>query len=390
MWSSPDAVRGQNRRRATKYRRFHAVSAPPERPGDNGVMTQHVVEWSSEVGEAAWIADRLSPFDSGVVTSVVPTGFEAYARLLHPAEEPLYGDRLVRWAQVAAWSGVALLPATQFHDIALPEHQPAAPAPWSGHAPGEGTLYAADLDVLAGLLVDHTATPERCWFCLWDGYGWETDTHITATSGDDPDSPDPRVAIHAKASDPIPAAVRAGPRVRLPNRTYLLYTGPIAAAWAFVDSHDQTPTLWWPADRAWCVASEIDLPWTYVGGPATLITRLVAEPRVEAQLVSAGDSHYRRVQGWLAQAIEQTADELLDSGEATLRTWRGTLRTHLQRPQRQCDGFLRTEHEDEDPISGARSGSSWMRLNEPEPDSDRLHDVITHSLTNSVIDSLVA
>jgi hypothetical protein len=38
-----------------------------------------------------------------VVTSVVPGGFEACARVLHPAEEPLRGgDRVVRWAEVAS------------------------------------------------------------------------------------------------------------------------------------------------------------------------------------------------------------------------------------------------------------------------------------------------
>ena len=40
--------------------------------------------WSSEVGEADWIAERLSPFDDHVVTSVVPGGFEAYAEYSTP------------------------------------------------------------------------------------------------------------------------------------------------------------------------------------------------------------------------------------------------------------------------------------------------------------------
>jgi hypothetical protein len=93
------------------------------------------------------------------------------------------------------------------------------------------------------------------------------------------------------------------------------------------------------------------------------------------------------VQGWPAQVIEQAATELLDCGEATLRTWRGTLRAHLQRPHGRCSGFLRAEHED--PISGTRLGSNWMRLSEYETD-DQLRDVVTHYLTNTVIDVLVA
>ena len=55
-----------------------------------------------------------------MVSSVVPAGFEAYARVLHPAEEPLHGgDRVVRWAEVAAWSGLPLRPGSQFHSIDL-------------------------------------------------------------------------------------------------------------------------------------------------------------------------------------------------------------------------------------------------------------------------------
>ena len=61
--------------------------------------------WSEETGQASWIGERLAPFDAYVVTSVVPGGCEAYARVLRPAEDPLHGaDRVVRWAEVAAWS----------------------------------------------------------------------------------------------------------------------------------------------------------------------------------------------------------------------------------------------------------------------------------------------
>jgi hypothetical protein len=68
--------------------------------------------WSDETGQASWIRERLAPFDAYVVTSVIPGGFEAYARVLHPAEEPLHGGgRVVRWAEVAAWSGLPLRPA---------------------------------------------------------------------------------------------------------------------------------------------------------------------------------------------------------------------------------------------------------------------------------------
>ena len=306
------------------------------------------VKLSGEVAEAAWIADRLSRFDSGVVTSVVPGGFEAYARVLHPVEEPWPGeDRPVRWAEVAAWSGVPLVPGGQFPDIALPEQEPAGVGLWSGR-PQEGTLYRPDADVLVEVLAGHTNTPQRGWFGVWDGWG--------------PSSP--------------------GPRVKLPGRDYLLFVGPLAAMSSLVDAQEgRTPNLWWPDDRAWCVASEIDLPWTYVGGSAVLIADVLADARVEAQLASPGDNFHQRPPDWLEPAIARAATELLDSGEATLHTWRGTVRMQLERPQHRTSGSLRTERERPD---GRHRGSGWMRICEHDP--DRLRDIVTLSLTSAVIE----
>lgn len=44
----------------------------------------------------------------------------------------------------------------------------------------------------------------------------------------------------------------------------------------------QSPNLFWPADLAWCVATEIDLPYTYVGGSAALVEDVLAHPALEA------------------------------------------------------------------------------------------------------------
>jgi hypothetical protein len=39
--------------------------------------------------------------------------------------------------------------------------------------------------------------------------------------------------------------------------------------------------LWWPDDRAWCVATDIDLDTTYVGASRECVARLPAEPHLE-------------------------------------------------------------------------------------------------------------
>ena len=57
------------------------------------------------------------------------------------------------------------------------------------------------------------------------------------------------------------------PWVQIPGRQLALYSGPIEAAITFCEWPTlQSPNLWWPHDRAWCVASEIDVRSTYVGG----------------------------------------------------------------------------------------------------------------------------
>ena len=305
------------------------------------------MELSAEVAEAAWIAGRLSPFDSGVVTSVVPGGFEAYARVLHPVVEPRHGgDRPVRWADVAAWSGVALVPGGQFPDVALPEHEPVGVEPWSGQGPQAGTMYRADADVLVEVVASHTTTPHHCWYCVWDGWG--------------PSSP--------------------GPRVQLPGRDYLLFVGPLAAMPSLVDAQEgRTPNLWWPDDHAWCVASEIDLPWTYVGGSVALVADLLADARAEVQPAAPSDNHHQRAPDWLVPAIAQAATELLDSGEATVRTWRGSVHLQLELPQSRASGSLRTQQE-----SQRTRGSGWMRICERNP--EQLRDIVTRSITQAVIE----
>ena len=223
---------------------------------DDAVVSDAEPAWSEETGQASWIGERLAPFDAYVVTSVVPGGFEAYARVLHPAEDPLHGgDRVVRWAEVAAWSGLPLRPGSQFHSIALPRARPEGKAPWASQGPHQGSLYPPDAVILAGILRDWTTTPQRCWFCVWDGYGWDG-VYLTASAG---------------------------------------------------------------------AATGTDLAWTFVGGPAGLIGQLLAETRIEA-LPAAPDGELSGIEDWVTALAEQTAGQLLSSGEATVTTSRGANR----------------------------------------------------------------
>ena len=280
-------------------------------------------QWSAAVEEADWIAAALAPFEDGLVGSVIPRGYPAYARLLHPVRASLgKGSRPVRWAEIADWSGVPLHPDSQFHSVALPPAQPAGPAPWNGQGPERGSLDLADAETLIELLRAHTDTPAGCLFCMWDGWGWDTAMYV-ALPGEPP----------IPVPDPVPPEVRYGPRVRLPGRDYLLYTGPVDAALAFAGTPGQTPNLWWPADRAWCVASDIDLCWSYVGGSAELIGELTEEPRLEAVPAVTGHLH-SWVEDYVLEWAERAVADLVGTGKASIETARGTIRATLRGPGR--------------------------------------------------------
>jgi hypothetical protein len=50
------------------------------------------------------------------------------------------------------------------------------------------------------------------------------------------------------------------------------------------------PQLWWPNDRAWCVATGIDLDSTYVGASRQGVARLLAKPALEVVPARIDDS----------------------------------------------------------------------------------------------------
>jgi hypothetical protein len=297
--------------------------------------------WSTAVDEADWIAASLAPFDEHLVASVIPPGFQAYARLLHPAHYTLAkGVRKVRWREISAWSGVPLRPDSQFHSIALPPVRPAGPAPWNSQGPERGSMDGADTAALIELLAVHTSTPSACLFCMWDGWGWDT-AMSAALPGEVP----------IPVPDPVPPEVRFGPRVRLPHRDYLLYTGPIDAALAFAGSPGQTPSLWWPADRAWCVATEVDLCWTYVGGTAQLIEELLADPAVEALPAVPGQPH-SWVEPYIIDLAERGSAELAGIGKTGIETSRGSIRATLRKPGRMGrGGSLRIQSDGRNKVS---------------------------------------
>lgn len=216
------------------------------------------VELVDDVSPALWAEGRMTQHPFAAVGALVPDVFESYVRILHPATELIEGDhsRPVSWKEVAARTGRIAHPLMQFERIAELGDDPNAQPSW-GHRPDAGDLPWEVSEPLVGRLREFTSTPQLCWFCLWDGFG---------------------------GLDLITDFSRL-PRVKAPGREYLLLRGPLDAMVVGIgnpqlDWHEP-PQLWWPEDRTWCVATEIDLDSTYVGGSSELAAALLSAEDLE-------------------------------------------------------------------------------------------------------------
>jgi hypothetical protein len=151
---------------------------------------------------------------------------------VHPAHDTAAADWLVERVTTFAESVLSLVPGG-FAAYVRIRHPYALGAP-----PRAGTLAPEAARAVASILARHTSTPGRCWFAVWDGWG------------------------AGYAFDRAAAATFA-----LPNRRYHLASGPAAAAGTSVllPPWTQSASLWWADDRAWCVATEVDLYSSFVG-----------------------------------------------------------------------------------------------------------------------------
>ncbi|MCL6647785.1 MAG: hypothetical protein K6U89_05580 [Chloroflexi bacterium] len=197
-------------------------------------------------------AGRLVP--ATYVGEVIPTGFPAYARILHPARRDPVGTR-VRWAEVAEANGRIAHAEMQWEAITAGGEGRS----FSGFDPPEpGRLPPEEARLLVELLRPFTAQAEEVEFAVWEG--WGPPVPLVAVSGCKPGAT-PSLAPGRRL--PGGAARLCCPDERNPLRCYLLYRGPLEAA-VWLSERANGASLWWPADRSWCVATEVDFAWTYV------------------------------------------------------------------------------------------------------------------------------
>ncbi len=218
---------------------------------------------------ARWILDALVPPPPITVRFRVPSGYESVLRIQHR----LHDGR--RWANL-------------YPDAARRAGSPFPPEPYDLAQDVEGEFAGDDADGLAATLCDATGD-DRVHVALWEGWGW---LHPGATS----------VAVFAAGPDArraqADAAREHADRMRVVydfvdrcpsidwwgGRPMILFDGrlgdlaSIGSPWLGSGLSRQSPQWWWPPDRSWFVATEIDDPCTYVAGPARLIERVEALP----------------------------------------------------------------------------------------------------------------
>jgi hypothetical protein len=212
---------------------------------------------------SAWIKDDRLFFSSCAVGSLVPAVFEAYARVLHPAWAAR--DVPVRWETVARWSGSVMHPLAQWESISLPVGSAAGRAPFV-QQPRLGALPQNQLAKLCELLASYTATADLCYAGYWEGDGSVPYSDLDGAL---------ELALEERTFLVRTCSIETGVEV-----TWRLPGGIVGSL---------LPTLIWPSDRAWFVATDPDQDSTLVGGSGTLVAALLDYPGFEVWPVAAGD-----------------------------------------------------------------------------------------------------
>lgn len=233
------------------------------------------MEWMGDPSVGSWLVDRIDSFFGASMHGVVPRGYEAYARVFHPATVrslpggavptarewermpaaeqqrliDLFEDRATTWSDVAAAFATSLHPLAQWQSLV---RTPAgedwrtrlSPDGREFTSPDEGQLTSGVLAAVAGHLASHTSTPDAGVAALWDGWGG-----LTGHLGHAPSRVFFEIGgerrheemLGRSIHDPLNTAFRTptwqdgilsreiseGPRLELPGRSHVLFSASV-------------------------------------------------------------------------------------------------------------------------------------------------------------------
>jgi hypothetical protein len=240
------------------------------------------LEPAKDLSSSVWVQEALKDRPEGPfrVHDLVPSRFEAYARILHAPRRPTDLQLPTgTWNARAAEVGVPLGPGTRWEDLEGPGSDTWALWP--------GEMMGPEVGTLARILAEYTSSANACSFGFWSGWGHLDASGALYMAGD---SLTQRLATWRARADERRRNRRNRMELRrLPtfpshggSRSYLLFHGPIAKAESFWSAIGQCPTMWWPEDRAWFVHTSIEATSTYLGGSQAVVDQLVGEQVLES------------------------------------------------------------------------------------------------------------
>ncbi len=132
----------------------------------------------------------------------------------------------------------------------------------------------------------HTSTPDLAWFTIWEGHGFGISSGEMGWRQPPADEKEQRQRDELREQHRDAARERnarvgpahaAVPRFELPDRTYYLLRGQLSAlvGLRYPDDEDwRNPDLFWPDDRSWFAATDVDFWSLYVGDGTTFASEL--------------------------------------------------------------------------------------------------------------------
>ncbi|WP_341932904.1 hypothetical protein MRBLWO14_001892 [Microbacterium sp. LWO14-1.2] len=234
------------------------------------------MHWMPDPSAGSWLRDRLDDPWNSSMHSVVPHGYPAYARILHPAivrslpDRPvptfddwermpgaeqqrlmeLFVDEPTTWAETARAFGTVLHPLAQWQRVVrtpMDEDWQTRVAPDGREfsAPAEGALAPETVAAIATHLRAATGTPDDGVSALWEGFGGllghfgHTPSRAFLTPVDDPNH---RAMLDRSVHDPfnnvfrrktwqegiLSKEISEGPRFHTRDRAYVLFSAGVA------------------------------------------------------------------------------------------------------------------------------------------------------------------
>jgi hypothetical protein len=235
------------------------------------------MEWTPDVSAGDWLRERIDDPWRGTMHDVVPRGFDAYARVFHPASVreipggrmPTFAesdaatvedslrlmstvvDRPLTWREAAEIFGATFHAQAQWHALAGDDDGSTIFTPdgrWVD-PPATGGLESDLFGALARVLAAHTSTPDAGFAALWEGRGGLVGHLGLGPSRTFFQAGDPNDAVlqHHNAmlgnsmkdvwnnvfrrrtwqEGILPRELSEGPRLQLPERAFVLFAGGV-------------------------------------------------------------------------------------------------------------------------------------------------------------------